>query len=167
MATIPDDIAALIGKPCFAQESDGPVEMGAIRLFAAAVEDGSASYWTDRAEDMIAPPALLSAWNRPLMWSPNAEEAPSGLALHFLIKDKLGLPRAIVAEMESEVAEPIRPGMKVCSEQILVELGEPCTTRLGEGRYWTIRVEYRCADSKALFGAETLRMFGYGGALPG
>ena len=164
MATdgILEDLAALIGQPCFPQVSDGAVETGAIRLFAAAVEDGFPAYWADDPAETIAPPALLSAWNRPVMWNPTGEEASTGLALHFLIKDQLGLPRAVVAETESEVAEPIRPGMRVRSEQILVELGEPCTTRLGQGRYWTLRIEYRCAQSGVLFGAETLRFFGYG-----
>ena len=162
MAIIPQDLAALVGKPCFAQESDGAVEAGAIRLFAAAVEDGFPAYWADDPAQALAPPALLSAWNRPLMWHPGGDAGTSGLALHFLVKDRLGLPRAIVAEMESEVAAPIRPGATVRSEQILVDLGEPCTTRLGDGRYWTIRVEYRCAGDGTLFGAETLRFFGYG-----
>ncbi len=162
MTGIPDDLAALMGKPQFAQVSDGAVEAGAIRLFAAAVKDGTPAYWVDDPADMIAPPALLSAWNRPVMWHPDGDAGTSGLALHFLIKDRLGLPRAIVAEMESEVAAPIRPGVRVRSEQILVDLGEPCTTRLGAGRYWTIRVEYRCAEDGMLFGAETLRFFGYG-----
>ena len=162
MTGIPDDLAALIGQPQFAQVSDGAVEAGAIRLFAAAVEDGTPAYWADDPADMIAPPALLSAWNRPVMWHPDGDAGTSGLALHFLVKDRLGLPRAIVAEMESEAAAPIRPGVRVGSEQILVDLGEPCTTRLGEGRYWTIRVEYRCAEDGTLFGAETLRFFGYG-----
>ena len=165
MAIIPQDLAELVGKPCFAQESDGAVEAGAIRLFAAAVEDGFPAYWADDPAQALAPPALLSAWNRPLMWHPGEDEAPTGLALHFLLKDRLGLPRAVVTETESEVSEPIRPGARVRCEQILVELGDLTSNRLGEGRYWTIRVEYRCACSHALFGAETLRFFGYGAGL--
>ena len=102
MTSIPAELAALMGKPQFAQVSDGAVETGAIRLFAAAVEDGTPTYWADDPADVIAPPALLSAWNRPVMWHPDGDAGTSGLALHFLIKDRLGLPRAIVAEMESE-----------------------------------------------------------------
>ena len=162
MTAIHDEVAALIGKPQFAQVSDSVVEAGAIRLFAAAVQDATPAYWADDPAEVVAPPALLSAWNRPVMWNPDGNAGTSGLALHHLIKDLLGLPRAIVAEMESEALAPIRPGVRVRSEQILVELGDPCTTRLGEGRYWTIRMEYRDAADGTLFGAETLRLFGYG-----
>lgn len=162
MSSIPHEVSELVGRPCFPQVSDGAVEAGAIRLFAAAVEDGFPGYWAENPAEVVAPPAMLSAWNRPLMWNPAGDEAAPGLALHFLIKDKLALPRAVVAETESEVAEPIRPGVRVKSEQILVDVGEPCTTRLGEGRYWTIRVEYRCAETDTLFGAETMHFFGYG-----
>ena len=162
MTAIPENVAALIGKPQFTQVSDSVVEAGAIRLFAAAVEDATPAYWADDPAEIVAPPAMLSAWNRPVMWNPDGDVGTTGLALHHLIKDLLGLPRAIVSEMESEVAAPIRPGVKVRSEQILMELGDPCSTRLGDGRYWTIRVEYRDAADGALFGAETLRLFGYG-----
>lgn len=162
MTAIPEEVAALIGKPQFAQVSDGAVETGAIRLFAAAVQDATPAYWSDDPAAVMAPPAMLSAWNRPVMWNPDGNAGTSGLALHHLIKDLLRLPRAVVTEMESEVVFPIRPGVTVRSEQILVEMGDPCTTRLGEGRYWTIRVEYRDAADGTLFGAETLRLFGYG-----
>ena len=162
MTTNPDEVAALIGKPQFAQISDSVVEAGAIRLFAAAVQDATPGYWSDNPAEVVAPPAMLSAWNRPVMWNPDGNAGTSGLALHHLIKDLLRLPRAVVTEMESEVVSPIRPGVTVRSEQILVEMGDPCTTRLGEGRYWTIRVEYRDAADGTLFGAETLRLFGYG-----
>ncbi|OCC25133.1 hypothetical protein MB02_00075 [Croceicoccus estronivorus] len=162
MNAIPEDVVDLIGKPCFPQVSDCQVEAGAIRSFAAAVEDGFPAFWTDEADNMLAPPALLSAWNRSLMWAPEGKGEGSGLALHFLLKRKLGLPRAVVAETETELADPIRPGVRVKCEQVLVDVGEPCTTRLGEGRYWTIRVEYRCAATGAFFGAETMRFFGYG-----
>lgn len=162
MSTLPQEVAALLGERCFQQVSDGPVEAGAIRLFAAAMQDAFPGYWAEDPEAIVAPPAMLSAWNRPLMWNPAGSEGAPGLALHFMVKDKLGLPRAVVAETETEVAEPIRPGVRVMSEQILVEVAEPSSTRLGEGRYWTIRVEYRCADNGTLFGAETMRFFGYG-----
>lgn len=162
MTGLPEDVEALIGRPCFAQVSDCAVEAGAIRLFSAAVQDGFPAYWADDPADIIAPPALLSAWNRPLMWTPDGDEAPAGLALHFLLKERLGLPRAVVTEAETEVGDPLRPGARVRSEQLLLDVSEPRSNRLGEGRYWTIRIEYRCAEHGTLFGAETMRFFGYG-----
>lgn len=160
MKEIPQTLLDLIGKPMFASISDR-VEAGAIRLFAAAVEDGFAGYWSDDPDRMIAPPALLSAWNRPLPWRPGEEESGSGLPLHFLVKEAMGLPRAVVVRTETEAAAPVRPGMRLRSEQILERIGEPRTNRLGTGRSWTIRVEYGCADSGRRLGAETLEFFGY------
>ena len=157
---LPPDLVELIGQPCFPQVSEGVVEAGAIRLFASAVQDGTAAYWrTDGTA--TSPPALLSAWNRPLKWQPGGAEPPPGLALHFLIKDRLDLPRAVVTESETEIGQPVPEGARLQCRQILAEIGAPTTNRLGQGRYWTIRVEYLCAATGALFGAETLRFFGY------
>lgn len=158
---LPPDLVELIGQPCFPQLSDGVVEAGAIRLFASAVQDGTAAYWRSDGT-AVSPPALLSAWNRPLKWQPQAADAAPGLALHFLIKSRLDLPRAVVTESETEMVRAMAEGARVQSRQILVEIGAPVTNRLGRGRYWTIRLEYLCAETGALFGAEVLRFFGYG-----
>ncbi|MCP5395243.1 MAG: MaoC family dehydratase N-terminal domain-containing protein [Sphingomonadaceae bacterium] len=166
MAQFPAEVADLAGKAHFAQVSDGPVEAGAIRFFAAAVEDGCSDYWTGQTAGLIAPPALLSAWNRPLMWQPDGSEEAPGLALHFLVKQRLGLPLAVVTRTETELARPVRVGDRVRCEQWLVDVSEAKNNRLGDGRYWTIRVEYRCAASNALFGAEVMGFFGYAGGEP-
>lgn len=161
MNEVPADLHDLMGRPMFAQTSDGVIEAGAIRLFASVVRDGHAPYWPADGTLPVAPPALLSAWNRPLHWRPEGDEPAPGLALHFLVKQRLGLSRAVVVESDTEVVAPMRAGARVRCEQVLVEIGEPCRNRLGEGRYWTLRVDYRCADSAVLFGAETMRFFGY------
>lgn len=161
MNEVPADLHALIGRPMFAQTSDCAIEAGAIRLFASVVRDGHAPYWSTDGTPPIAPPALLSAWNRPLRWQPDGDEPMPGLALHFLVKERLGLPRAVVVQSDTEVTAPMRPGARVMCEQVLVEIGEPCRNRLGEGRYWTLRVDYRCASSAVPFGAETMCFFGY------
>lgn len=161
MQDIPPELTAMIGQPQFAEISDTAIETGAIRLFAAAVEDGCPAYWAENPDEVIAPPAMLSAWNRPLAWMPGRSTPPVGMALHFLIKERLALPDAVVTRTETAIAHPARPGMKVRSEQVLVEITEPRRNRLGEGRYWSIRVDYRCAASGELLGAETLGFFGY------
>ncbi|MCB2066792.1 MAG: MaoC family dehydratase N-terminal domain-containing protein [Erythrobacter sp.] len=162
-ADLPAQVQGLLGQPCFAQVSDGLVEAGAIRLFAAAVQDGTAEYWSEDPAEVCAPPAMLSAWNRPLMWRPGEGGSATGLALHFLLKEQLGLPLAVVTATETELAQPLRPGARVQSEQVLLSVSEPKTNRLGTGRYWTIRVDYRCAATGALFGHETMSFFGYVG----
>lgn len=160
MKAVPQNLLDLIGKSMFASISD-IVEAGAIRAFAAAVEDGFPGYWADDINRIIAPPALLSAWNRPLPWMPSRREQLTGLALHFLVKDELALPRAVVTHTETEVAGSVRPGMKVRSQQILESISESRSNRLGEGRYWTIRLDYSCAGTGGKLGTETLSFFGY------
>ncbi len=156
------ELEALLGQPLYRQVSD-PVEAGAIRLFAAAIGDGHPPWWGDEPE---CPPALLSAWNRPLMWQPGAgaQDIAPGLALHFRLKDMLALPLAVVADSETENGAPCRPGIRVGSTQTLVAIGPLRTNRLGSGRDWTLRVDYRCAASDQFLGAEILRFFAYGAA---
>lgn len=161
---IPEPVADLLGRPMFTSHSDEPIQAGTIRLFAAAVEDGHPAYWAEDTSRMIAPPALLSAWNRPLPWVPAGVPVAPGLALHFLVKERLGLPRAVVTRTETEIGVPQRPGMIVMSEQTLISVSAPRANRLGKGRYWTIRVDYHCAASGETLGAEILGFFGYGGS---
>ena len=154
---VPESVAALIGVEAYVEISD-PVEIGGIRAFAAAIEDPNPLYWSDEA---IAPPALLSAWNRPLPWSPNGTAPTRALELHFQIKELLQLPRGVVASAETELHAPIKAGARVKSAQKLLSVEPAATTKLGYGRYWTIQVVYRCAETDALFGIETLRFFCY------
>jgi len=154
---LPEDVAALIGVEKYANVS-GVVEAGAIRAYAAAIEDPNPLYWS---ETPIAPPALLSAWNRPLPWAPGGEELTRALELHFQIKERLNLPRAVVATAETVLHAPIKAGDRVRSAQKLLNI-EPLTARkVGVGRYWTIEVSYRCAATGKSFGVETLRFFAY------
>ncbi|QOV96412.1 MaoC family dehydratase N-terminal domain-containing protein [Novosphingobium sp. ES2-1] len=158
--TLRCELQELLGQPLYRQVSD-PVETGAIRLFAAAIGDAHPAWWMDEPE---CPPALLSAWNRPLMWQPcsGAQDSAQGLALHFQLKDMLGLPLAVVADSETEIGAPCRPGMRLGSTQTLVGIGPLRTNRLGSGRDWTLRVDYRCVASDLFLGAEILRFFAYG-----
>lgn len=155
------ELFGLLDRPLYRQVSADPVEAGAIHLFAAVVGDGHPAWWADPSQ---SPPALLSAWNRPLMWQPDTfgdGTADTGLALHFRLKDLLALPRAVVTGSETEMGARLLPGMKVASEQSLVSVGQERTNRLGTGRDWTLRVTYRCHATATFLGAETLRFFGY------
>lgn len=161
MDNLPPEISKLLNTPCFEEVGDSPVNAGAIRFFASTVQDGDPAYWADKSGDVLSPPAMLSTWVRPLMWRPGPAQAPQSLRLHFLVKEKLDLPRAVVVETETELVAPVRPGMRIKSQQILAGVDAPTSNRLGEGRYWHIRVEYHCADNGQLLGAEDIRFFGY------
>ena len=68
-ATVPEDVAALFGGERYVEISD-PVEAGAIRTFAAAVEDSNPAYW-GALETMIAPPALFRKRSTSLTVTPS------------------------------------------------------------------------------------------------
>lgn len=143
-------------------------EAGVFRLFAAAVEDGNPLYWdearaTEITGSLIAPPALLSAWNRPDPWRVDGAPPARAMELHFRVKDALGLPKAVVTKAETELHEPVRPGDRLYAEQRLDHVGPITENRLGRGRYWTISVLYRRALDDALCGIEQLGFYGYGG----
>jgi uncharacterized protein len=56
--------------------------------------------------------------------------------------------------------EPIRPGDRITSGQILRSVSGPKTARVGTGRFWVIDVEYR-NQRRELVGVETWTGFGY------
>ncbi|WP_162854579.1 FAS1-like dehydratase domain-containing protein [Sphingobium estronivorans] len=166
---VPPEAAAWIGRVMVVERDGVTVEPGSIALFAAAVEDGNPLY-RDTAEAAalaggpMAPPALLSAWNRPDPWMAGGAPPSRALELHFRVKEALGLPKAVVTRAETELHAPVRPGDHVYAEQRLDTIGPMTANKLGTGRYWTISVLYRRQADDALLGIETLGFYGYGGA---
>lgn len=145
------------------------VDPASISLFAAAVEDGNPLYRdTPEAavltDGPIAPPAMLSTWNRPDPWTPGGGRAIRALELHFRVKEALALPKAVVTCTETELHTPIRPGDRILAEQRLDAIGPKTSNKLGQGRYWTISVLYRRIADHVLLGIETMDFYGYGAA---
>jgi uncharacterized protein len=56
--------------------------------------------------------------------------------------------------------EPVRPGDRISTRQVLRSVGEEKRTRLGTGRFWVIDVEYRNQRGE-LVGVESYTGFGY------
>ena len=54
-----------------------------------------------------------------------------------------GLPEAVMTDNTIVFHEPVRPGDRLKTRQILRSVSEPKTTKLGTGRFWVIDVEYR------------------------
>lgn len=167
---LPAEVRSWIGRVVVVEPDSVPVEMGICRLFAAAVEDGNPLYWDEQtansiAGSPIAPSALISAWNRPDPWRPDGAPPARALELHFRLKEKLGLPKAVVTRAETELHAPVRPGDRLSAEQRLDRVGPRTRNRLGEGRYWTISVLYRRAGGE-LCGIEELEFYGYGAVQP-
>ena len=164
-APVPDDVAAWVGQTRCPETADFPVERGYIWTSCASVENGNPLYWDDKVADEvtggpIAPPSTLSLWFRPHHWHPGQTTQKLPLQVHFDLKERLGLPEAIMSDSEVVFHEPVRPGDVVSTSQVLRSLSDPKTTKLGTGRFWVIDVPYRNQDG-VLVGVETFTGFGY------
>ena len=162
---VPDDVAAWIGETRYPETAEFPVERGYIWTSCASVENGNPLFWDDEvAADVaggpIAPPSTLSLWFRPHHWHPGQTAQKLPLQVHFDLKERLGLPEAIMSDSEVVFHEPVRPGDVISTSQVLRSLSEPKTTKLGTGRFWVIDVPYRNQHGE-LVGVETFTGFGY------
>jgi uncharacterized protein len=162
---VPEDVAGWIGETRYPEAADFPVERGYIWTSCASVENGNPLFWDDKVADevtggLIAPPSTLSLWFRPHHWQPGKHTQRLPLQVHFDLKERLGLPEAIMSDSEVVFHEPVRPGDVISTSQVLRSLSEPKTTKLGTGRFWVIDVPYRNQDD-VLVGIGTFTGFGY------
>ncbi len=165
VSDVPSGVEGWIGQTRYPETADFPVERGYVWTSCASVENGNPLFWDDKvAAELtggpIAPPTTLSLWFRPHHWQPGqtAQELP--LQVHFDLKDRLGLPEAIMSDSEVVFHDPVRPGDVISTAQVLRSLSEPKTTKLGTGRFWVIDVPYRNQHDE-LVGVETFTGFGY------
>jgi len=165
IADVPSDVAGWIGQTRYPQTADFSVERGYIWTSCASVENGNPLFWDDKVateltDGPIAPPTTLSLWLRPHHWRPGRTAQKLPLQVHFDLKDRLGLPEAIMSDSEVAFHEPVRPGDVISTVQVLRSLSEPKATKLGTGRFWVIEVPYRNQRDE-LVGVETFTGFGY------
>ena len=162
---LPGDIAALIGRPRHQATAGFPAELGYGWNTLAATENGNPLYWDTAVAEAITggptlPATTLSLWMRPHRWSPGATGERVALQTHFDLKERLGLPEAIMSDNAMVLGEPVRPGDLISHRQVLRSVSGPKTTRLGTGRFWVIDVEYR-NQLGAVAGVESYTGFGY------
>ena len=165
MADIPAEIEALIDVPQYDEVGEFPVERGYIWSTCASVENGNPLFWDDAvAEELtggvIAMPSMISNWFRPHFWSPGREVQPMPLQVHFDLKEKLGLPEAVMSDNTVTYYEPVRVGDVLRTCQKLRSVSAEKQTKLGTGRFWVIDVEYRNQRGE-LVGIESWTGFGY------
>ncbi len=162
---LPPEIEALIGKVQYEEIAEFPVERSYVWTTCASVENGNPLYWDDAvAEELTggptAPPTMLSVWFRVHRWTPWRHEEGLSLQVHFDLKEKLGLPEAIIADNTMTFYEPVRPGDILRTHQILRSISDEKTTKLGTGRFWNFDVEtFNQRDE--LVGVDTYTSFGY------
>ncbi|HTZ07884.1 MAG TPA: MaoC family dehydratase N-terminal domain-containing protein [Acidimicrobiales bacterium] len=174
--TLPADVVAMIGVPLYEEEGEFPVERGYVWSMCAAVENGNPLYWDEATADAItggpiAPPTMLSVWFRPHHWAPGRDRERLPLQIHFDLKERLGLPEAVMTDNTMTFYDPVRPGDVLRTRQILRSVSDPKTTKLGTGRFWVIEVDYANQRGERV-GVESYTGFGYrrpgphGGAAP-
>ena len=159
------DIAGLIDVAQYEEEGEFPVERGYIWTSCASVENGNPLYWDDAvAEEVtggpVAPPTMVSVWFRPHHWAPGRSAPHLPLQVHFDLKERLGLPEAVMTENTILFHEPVRPGDRLRTAQVLRSVSDEKTTKLGTGRFWVIDVEYRNQRGE-LVAVESYTGFGY------
>ncbi len=162
---IPNEVKSWIDQVRYEENTEFPVEMGYVWTTCASVENGNPLFWDEQAAreitgGQIAPPTMLSVWFRPHLWVPGRTKQSQPLQLHFDLKEKLGLPEAVMTENTIEFHEPVRPGDRLRTRQILRSVSPLKETKLGMGRFWVIEVEY--LNQKGEFvGKESYTGYGY------
>jgi acyl dehydratase len=162
---VPADVAEMIGRTQYEETGEFPVERGYIWTTCSSVENGNPLFWDDEAASSItggpiAPPTMLSVWFRPHHWAPGRASVAQPLQVHFDLKERFGLPEAVMSDNTITFHEPVRPGDRITSRQVLRSVSEEKTTRLGTGRFWVIDVEYRNQRDEVV-GVESYTGFGY------
>ena len=165
MSELPAEVQSWIDEVRYEEEGDFDVERGYIFTTCASVENGNPLFWDEKVaqeltDGWVAPPAMLSVWFRPHSWAPGRTKPRQPLQVHFDLKEKLGLPEAVMTDNEVIFAEPVRPGDRLRTRQILRSVSDVKTTKLGEGRFWVIEVEY-LNQRDELVGKDIYTGFGY------
>ena len=159
------DIERTVDVPLYEEEGEFPVERGYVWTSCASVENGNPLFWDDDVAEAvtdgpIAPPTMVSVWFRPHHWAPNRSSSGLPLQVHFDLKEGLGLPEAVMTDNTIVFHDPVRPGDRLRTRQILRSVSEEKTTKLGTGRFWVIEVVYRNQDGE-LVGVVSYTGFGY------
>ena len=165
MSALPESVRAWIGQKRYEQASEFDVERGYVFTTCASVENGNPLFWDEKAaveitDGWIAPPTMLSAWFRPHFWAPGRRDEVQPLQVHFDLKATLELPEAVITDNSIVFGEPVRPGDRLLTWQVLRSVSDPKRTRLGRGRFWVIDVEYVNQHGEWV-GTETYTGFGY------
>ena len=129
------------------------------------MQNGNPLFWDDDVAAAvtggpIAPPTIVSVWFRPHHWAPGHEGERLPLQVHFDLKERFGLPEAVMSDNTIEFHEPVRPGDVISYAQVLRSVSDEKTTKLGTGRFWVIDVEYTNQHGE-LVGVESYTGFGY------
>jgi uncharacterized protein len=155
----------LVGKEQYHEVGEFPVERGYVWTSCASVENGNPLFWDDDVakaltDGPVAPPSMVSVWFRPHQWAPGRAARTLPLQVHFDLKERFGLPEAVMTDNTIEFHAPVRMGDVLWTHQVLRGVSEEKTTKLGRGRFWVIEVVYANQDGE-LVALESYTGFGY------
>ena len=162
---LPQDVAELFGEVQYEEISEIPVEHGYIWSLCASVENGNPIFWdADAAEAITGARSHLRAWCLCGSGRITGHQVAAGVLLplqvHFDLKERFGLPEAVMTDNTIVFHEPVRVGDLLRTHQVLRSVSAPKTTKLGEGRFWVIDVVYSNQRDE-LVAVETYTGFGY------
>ena len=131
----------------------------------SSVENGNPLFWDEAVADQvtggpIAPRPWCRCGSGPITGRPDRSTPGLPLQIHFDLKEGLGLPEAVMSDNTIIFHEPVRPGDRLVTRQILRSVSDEKTTKLGTGRFWVIDVEYRNQRGE-LVAVESYTGFGY------
>ena len=84
---------------------------------------------------------------------------------HFDLKQRFGLPDAVVSAATLTFLEPVRPGDVMTMGETVRSVSDEKHTSVGTGRFWVIDVDYANQRGEAV-GIETITGFGHHGRAP-
>ena len=130
------DIDGLIGVEQYEEEGEFPVEQGYVwttlllgRERQPPVLGRRGGRRGDRRPDRPAHHGLGVVPAPPLGPGPDHQGLP--LQVHFDLKEGLGLPEAVMSDNTIVFHEPVRPGDRLTTRQILRSVSDEKTTKLG------------------------------------
>ncbi len=146
MSDLPAEVESWIGERRYEEWGEFEVEKGYVFTSCSSVQNGNPLFWDEKVaneitDGPIAPPSMISVWFRPHYWSPGRTEEAVPMQLHFDLKEKLGLPEAVMTDNTITFYEPVRIGDRLKTVQILRSVSDPKTTKLGTGRFWVLDME--------------------------
>jgi uncharacterized protein len=158
-------VRSLVGVEQYPEAGEFPVERGYIWTTCSSVENANPLFWDDAVAEAlttgpIAPPTMVSVWFRPHHWAPGRVEVALPLRVHFDLKAVFDLPEAVMTDNTITFYDPVRPGDRLRTHQVLQSVSDEKTTKLGTGRFWVIDVVYANQDG-ALVAVESYTGFGY------
>jgi len=164
-AVLGEKILSLIGMPQYVSEAGIAANDINTRGMCAAVENRNSVYWDEAVAREIlgeayCPATMLAAWGRPELWEPGRDKALKALQCHFDLKDLLGFSASMAVSYTITFYEPVAIGDRLKTQQVVKAIGDLKTTKLGQGRFWTIEMQY-LSENSDLVGIESYEFFGF------